>query len=46
MTYEFNQETYWDGATFYQQNLDTPTLDPEAFYDETSLGLTVSVVKL
>lgn len=41
MAYEYNQDSYWNGATFYQQNLDTVPLEAGGFFDASPHALTV-----
>ncbi|CZR51305.1 uncharacterized protein PAC_01180 [Phialocephala subalpina] len=41
MTYDYNQENFWDGATFYQQSLATTPLDG-GFFESTPLGMTIN----
>ncbi|KAH7363781.1 hypothetical protein BKA65DRAFT_121909 [Rhexocercosporidium sp. MPI-PUGE-AT-0058] len=46
MAFEYNQDSYWNGATFYQQNLDTVPLEGDGFFDidTTSPHFTGSLV--
>ncbi len=45
MSYDYSQESYWDGAAFYQQSLVTTPLDT-GFYEAAPLGIAVSVLHL
>ncbi|KAE8444179.1 hypothetical protein EG329_000776 [Mollisiaceae sp. DMI_Dod_QoI] len=38
MSYDYSQESYWDGAAFYQQSLVTTPLDT-GFYEAAPLGI-------
>jgi hypothetical protein len=45
MAYDYTQENFWDGATFYQQSLATTPLEG-GFFESTTLGITVSPLQL
>ncbi|PVH76905.1 hypothetical protein DL98DRAFT_657097 [Cadophora sp. DSE1049] len=42
MAFEYNQDSYWNGATFYQQNLDTVPLETGGFFDTSANPLTIN----
>ncbi|KAL2072880.1 hypothetical protein VTL71DRAFT_12223 [Oculimacula yallundae] len=45
MSFEYNQDTYWDGATYYSQNLDTVPLESSGLYDspaQSTIDITTS----
>lgn len=35
MSFEYSQDSYWNGATFYQQNLDTVPLETDGFFESS-----------
>ncbi|KAK0124701.1 hypothetical protein ONS95_009644 [Cadophora gregata] len=42
MAFEYNQDSYWNGATFYQQNLDTVPLEAGGFFESSANPLTIN----
>ncbi|KAH7418609.1 hypothetical protein BKA64DRAFT_635728 [Cadophora sp. MPI-SDFR-AT-0126] len=42
MAFEYNQDGYWNGATFYQENLDTVPLETGGFFETSANPLTIN----
>jgi len=42
MAFEYSQDSYWNGATFYQQHLDTVPLAAGDYFDSAANPLMVN----